>query len=401
MKGPGCLGRAVVAAWIALLSTVAGGAGRADAVAHGESVPDGKYAFAVKITDLGIPVLGGGTRDSYCSGGLISPHWVLTAGHCFRDAHDARVSRPVARRTIATVGRADLDSRGGHDVRVIAVRQNRTVDVALAELDTAISDVAPMRVGRAAPRVGQRVRLTGYGFTTAKATKGPHRLRTGTFRVVSVARTTIGMSGVRPARNTSPCLHDSGGPYFAEGKDGTATVVGVVSHGPDCPHTGADQVSRLDTIASWIRSVIGTDSSPSPSPSARPSPIPALTPATAAAPNVVGPAAFPFPRVGAGAVAAALMVLTVGLWRRTGRRGGGAHRRRATRRTRETRPIHHRAARQGRRGTDRSAPGRSATKPARAEVRRSWGIVRARAGSGPGRRRSLAEPERRVRTAAT
>jgi secreted trypsin-like serine protease len=229
-------GRAIVAAWIALLSTVAG-AGRADAVAHGENVPDGKYAFAVKITDLGIPVLGGGTRDSYCSGGLISPHWVLTAGHCVRDAHDVRVSRPVALRTIATIGRADLAGGGGHDVRVIAVRQNRTVDVALAELDSAVTDVTPMRVGGSAPKVGQRVRLAGYGFTTATATRGPNRLRTGTVRVVSVARTTIGMSGVRPAKNTSPCLHDSGGPYFAEGRDGTATWAGT--------GTGAAALIRL------------------------------------------------------------------------------------------------------------------------------------------------------------
>ena len=330
-NNPARLGRAFGAAWIALLTTVAGGAGRADAVAHGETVPDGRYAFAVKITDLGIPVLGDRTRDSSCSGGLISPHWVLTAGHCFRDAHDVRVSRPVARKTIATVGRADLDGGGGHDVRVIAVRQNRAVDVALAKLDTAITDVTPLRVGRAAPRVGQRVRLTGYGFTTATATTAPHRLHAGTFRIVSVAQTEIGMSGVRPARNTSPCPHDSGGPYFTEGRDGTATVVGVVSHGPDCPHTGADQASRIDSIAAWISSVIGTDASPSPSTSPSPRQSPALAPSTVAGPKVAGSATFPSPWAGAGAVAATVALLTVGLWRRADRRRGGAHRRRAAR----------------------------------------------------------------------
>jgi len=332
MNSPARVFRAVVAAWIALLTAVAGGAGRADAVAQGESVPDGRYPFAVKITDLGIPVLGGGTRDSSCSGGLISPHWVLTAGHCFRDAHNVRVSRVVARTTIATVGRADLSGSGGHDIKVVAVRQNRTVDVALAKLDTAVTDVTPMRVGRSAPKIGQRVRLTGYGLTAAGATKLPKRLRTGAFRVVSVAKAEIGMSGVQPAKNTSPCPHDSGGPYFIEGKDDTVTVVGVVSHGPDCPHTGADQASRIDSVASWIESIIGADVSASPSPNPKPSPT--LTPSAVAAPNVVRAAGFSVPWAGAGVGAAALILLTAGLWRVGGRRGRGVHRHRATPRTR-------------------------------------------------------------------
>jgi hypothetical protein len=338
-------GRVVGAAWIALLAAVAGGSGRADAIAQGESVQDGRYGFAVKIADLGIPVLGGGTRDSSCSGGLISPRWVLTAGHCFRDAHDVRVSRPVARTTTATVGRANLDGGGGHDVPVVAVRQNLTVDVALAELETAITDVRPMRVGRSAPRVGQRVRLTGYGLTTARATTGPDRLRTGMFQVVSVAKTEIGMSGVRPARNTSACPHDSGGPYFTESKDGTAIVVGVVSHGPDCPHTGADQASRIDSIATWIASVIGADAAASPSPSASSTPAPSIVASPrigsprVAGPRVAGPTASPIPWAGAGAVGAVLILLTPFLWRRTARRGRGSHRHGANGRPPATPPI--------------------------------------------------------------
>ena len=92
-------------------------AGPASAIAHGEDAADGAYRFSVRLTMTGLPAAGGGTRDSWCSGALIAPRWVITAGHCFRDADGRRVSRTVARRTSVTVGRTDLGSRGGYQSR--------------------------------------------------------------------------------------------------------------------------------------------------------------------------------------------------------------------------------------------------------------------------------------------
>jgi hypothetical protein len=234
------------------------------------------------------------------------------------------VSHVVATRSTATVGRTDLSGAGGHTATVVAVRQNGTADVALARIDTAITDVRPLKIARSAPKVGEAVRLTGFGQTTPTGATLPKRLRTGKFKVSSVAKLAVGMVGTSPKSDTSPCPHDSGGPYFTEAADGTATVVGVVSHGPDCPHTGPDTAARIDAVAAWIQSVIGSDviTAAAPSPSARPSP--ARSTAARAAPPPAGPAGPPYwILIPVGALVGLIVLVT--LWGRADRHRG-AHR---------------------------------------------------------------------------
>ncbi|WP_306210279.1 S1 family peptidase [Actinoplanes sp. RD1] len=282
-KGTAAAGLAVIAALIVAPAAPAA------AIARGQNAPVGKYPFAVKIIDNGIPTADGGTRDSACSGGLISPSWILTAGHCFRDVNGKHVSRTVAEETIAVINRADLTTDEGHELNIVAVKQNKKADVALAKLEEPVFDVAPMVLTRKAPKVGSTVRLTGYGFTSRNAKKLPQRMQTGTFEVTSVGDIEIGMEGKAPHANTSACEHDSGGPYFTEAADGTVTVVGVVSHGPSCPHTGADAAGRIDNILPWIKSVVGKDlNRPSPSPSPSPSASARASTVAAPAPTTAG-----------------------------------------------------------------------------------------------------------------
>lgn len=300
----------------ALVVTTAAGvvvsAAPAEAIANGESVPDGRYPFAVKLIDNGIPTADGGRRDSSCTGGLVSPHWVLTAGHCFKDTSGRRVSRTVADETLAAVGRTDLTGKDGHLVDIVEVRQHGKADVALARLDRAITDITPLRLSRKRPAQGQKARLVGYGFTKATATRTPDRLRTGTFEVTGVESSEMGLSGVSPKRNTSPCERDSGGPYFTTAKDGTAVVVGVVSRGPSCPHTGPDIATRVDAVAPWILSIIKSDlAATSPSPSVRKATATPRGGATAASPPP-RPAASTLPPVALLSLPV-VVVATVGL----------------------------------------------------------------------------------------
>jgi secreted trypsin-like serine protease len=242
-----------------VVSVVAGlwSASPAGAIAYGEDAPNGDYRFSVLLTMSGLPVEGGGSRDGSCSGALIAPRWVITAGHCFRDAGGRRVSRTVAERTTATVGRTDLGSPDGREVDVVAAYQADGADVALVQLGDAVTDVVPIRVATEPPAVGEVLRLTGFGLATEGSETAPATwLQTGLFTVDAVGDAMIETSGRAPRPDTSPCPHDSGGPYFRAGPDGTFVLAAIVSTGPDCPHLGPDSSARIDNLRDWITSTM-------------------------------------------------------------------------------------------------------------------------------------------------
>ena len=94
--------RAVLSAALLTLTAGLAIAPPASAVANGSDVPAGQFGFAAKLTMTDIPKPNGTKYNSACSGSLISPTWIITAGHCFHDVNRTRVSGSTPYATTAT-----------------------------------------------------------------------------------------------------------------------------------------------------------------------------------------------------------------------------------------------------------------------------------------------------------
>ena len=270
MPGRATLSRALVAAVV--LAAAVLDATPAAAVADGTLVSLGQYPFAVRLTMTHIPRPDGTMYSSACSAALISPTWIITAGHCFHDVNRVPTSGPVPYATTATLNTVPGDQRAspdhwfdlvdllspapGETRDVIEVQQSPTADIALARLSAPVVNVAPLALGDSGPAAGAVLTIAGWGATSSIVPTPSTRLSIGQVKVQTVNSTTITVVGSYPAADTSACLYDSGAPYFTTPPGDAPVLVATESTGPDCPHTSAETTARVDTITMWIATIV-------------------------------------------------------------------------------------------------------------------------------------------------
>jgi hypothetical protein len=244
----------------------------AAAVADGTPAAPGQYPFAVRLTMTHIPRPDGTYYNSACSAALISPTWIITAGHCFHDVNRVPVNGPPPYATTATLTTDGGDRRvpPGHwpdllgqlsvppvEPRFVAdVRQSITTDIALARLSRSVTDVSPLGLSDNEPVVGAVLTIAGWGATSGFIPTPSSQLSIGQVTIKTVRSSTVAVVGSYPAADTSACLYDSGAPYFSTPPDAPPLLVATESTGPDCPHSDAETTARVDNLTEWIKTVV-------------------------------------------------------------------------------------------------------------------------------------------------
>ncbi|MFH9353179.1 S1 family peptidase [Kitasatospora sp. NPDC017646] len=218
---------------MAMLFTAAGlvaaTAAPAAAVHGGAATTTGAHPFVVALETA--------SGEQWCTGALIAPTKVLTAGHCVAEADDPTTLRVIA-------GRTDLTTSAGQVRRVKSVKVDPRYtagldhDSAVLTLDRPLPQ-RPARVARQGDeglyRLGGPATVYGYGRT---GTDGPGtRLKEAVLTLSPLAgcepytdpadspRVKVcGLPG--PGRTDSICKGDSGGPLVVNG-----VVIGMVSTG--------------------------------------------------------------------------------------------------------------------------------------------------------------------------
>jgi trypsin len=234
------------------------------AIVGGKDAPAGAYPSVAEIT-FG--------KSFLCTGTLISPNWVLSAGHCASATTGVTGSLVNWPAPLIDVRIGGVQSGRGELVPVERVvgqpdyLLGSGYDISLLELSRDASS-APTHVANddALWTPGTLEAIVGWG-TTSEGGDTPDRLQEAHVPITTDAycggayddfdAATMVCAGF-PEGGVDTCQGDSGGPMFGRDAAGGLKVVGATSFGEGCARPGKPGVyARVadDVLREWIRSV--------------------------------------------------------------------------------------------------------------------------------------------------
>jgi secreted trypsin-like serine protease len=267
----------LVAALVALAGVVqlavAGAAQHRAARAHaaiigGRIAEPGQFPSVAEVLDIK------GRSGLLCTGTVVAPHLVLTAGHCAENIRTG--ARNGAGGYVVLTGAVSDKDPAGQLSRVIGVlvyegfaRRFASGDAALLVLATPTSAPAIALAGRrdrAMLRAATPATIAGWGLTHSGTGRVSEQLRWARTvlqrprwcarHVWAFVRSEV--CAIDSVHHTSGgCFGDSGGPLIATNGAGDPVEIGIVSRGDVRCSTHRPAVfTRVDRIASWVRTWI-------------------------------------------------------------------------------------------------------------------------------------------------
>jgi len=254
--------RRVLAVSVTAVALLGAAAAPSSAVVGGNDASPGEYPAVAEIT-FG-PFL--------CTGTLITPNWVLSAGHC-SNITGGTVASPASwppqliNVRIGGVTQSDGEQRG---VSRVVMHPDYLLtsgyDISLLQLSSS-STMAPTQVAGAGERsiwtAGTMETIVGWGVTS-EGGDTPDRLQEAQVPITTAAYCAGAYSDFDPATmvcagfpqgGVDTCQGDSGGPMFGRSAGGALRVVGTTSFGEGCARPGRPGVyGRVadDTLRPWI-----------------------------------------------------------------------------------------------------------------------------------------------------
>jgi hypothetical protein len=193
----------------------------------------------------------------FCSGVLISPSVVLTAGHCVAEPIEGFYTGEGKKTT--QIGAAPASGLTRHAVAAQLAHPsfsagggcpNQTFDVGLVRLAQPIGNLKPMVHAIHPPSGAATCRTVGYGVHNSDANDFTVEQK----RAANVNVRFLGSTWLEVAWQTGISDHgDSGGPLICSDK-----VAGVTSCGTDgtYPNHKSTYYARVDNIATWIDTTV-------------------------------------------------------------------------------------------------------------------------------------------------